>query len=460
MKVLLVKPLNIGDHVQPALGLGYLATAIRNGRSVRIMDCNRDKISLKNLTEDVKRFKPDMAAFQCYTYDVPFTREALKRIKNQNKDILTVIGGPHPSALPGECMNEFHGVLDFAFAGEAETGLPKLLNALEKGDTGSYPAIPGLIWKNKGNILVNNRIFVEDLDSLGFPAWDMIKPQDYPEAPHGAFFKRYPVAPIMTTRGCPRKCTFCAGHTISGRKIRKRSVKHILEEILLLYNEYGIREIQIIDDNFTFDRHFAKTFLKELKQQKLDISWSVPNGVCLDMLDEELLVLMKETGLSMVSAGIESGSDRILRLMRKGITTAEIKKKAALVRRFGMDMAGFFIMGYPGETVDEIKKTISFSLSLGLQRAQFMTYLPLPGSGVYRDLKVRGKAGSSNPESCTYTNAAYSPAGISKRQLKNLQRIAFLRFYMRPGTLIYHFKNIRSLKHLLFLIRRFFIWIF
>lgn len=460
MNVLLIKPLNIGDHVQPALGLGYLATSIRNSHSVQIIDCNRDKISLKNLIWNVKRFKPDMVGLQCYTYDIPFVREALKIIKIYDKSIFTVIGGPHPSALPSECMNKFNNILDFAFLGEAEIGLPKLLSALEEDDTSLYPTIPGLIWKNKGNAMVNSQIFVKDLDSLGFPAWDLIKPQDYPEAPHGAFFKRYPIAPIITTRGCPNKCSFCAGYTISGRKIRKRSVKHILKEILLLYNEYGIREIQIIDDNFTFDKHFAKTFLKELKKQKLDISWSVPNGICLDMLDEELLILMKETGLFMISAGIESGSDRILKLMHKGTTTDEIKKKVNLIKRFGIDIAGFFIIGYPGETIDEIKKTINFSLNLGLQRAQFMTYLPLPGSEIYEDLKEKGEVANPDWESCTFTDAAYTPIEISKKQLKNLQRIAFFKFYMRPRILIYHFKNIKSLKHLLFLIKRFFIWIF
>jgi radical SAM superfamily enzyme YgiQ (UPF0313 family) len=216
------------------------------------------------------------------------------------------------------------------------------------------------------------------LDKLGIPAWDLIKPYEYPEAQHGAFFKNFPIAPITITRGCPYSCTFCAGNFISGKIFRKRSARHVVEEIKTLHDKYGIREIHITDDNFTLDKDFAKDVLRHIKQMDFKISWSVPNGIRAESLDEELLSLMKETGLYLISLGIESGSDRILKLMKKNTTTSLMKDTIERIRKFDIDIAGFFIIGFPGETLGDIERTIQFSLDLDIIRANFFTYLPHP----------------------------------------------------------------------------------
>ena len=175
--------------------------------------------------------------------------------------------------------------------------------------------------------MVNPPIFVETLDEFGMPSWDLLRPDTYPLAPHGGFFKNYPIAPIIITRGCPFSCTYCAGHLISGKKIRHRSIDKVIEEIKVLYYQYGIREIHIEDDNFTFYHDLVYEFCRKLKENHLNISWTCPNGIRLDSLTKELLMAMKGAGLYGISVGVESGSDKILKDMRKSLTKEKIREK-------------------------------------------------------------------------------------------------------------------------------------
>jgi len=458
MKVLLVKPYNLSDHIQPSLGLGYLASRVREKHEVKILDCIKERVKTDDFPEVLDREKPDIVGIQCYTYDLYNVGEMLKA--SSSRGVKTVIGGPHPSAVPKETMEFFGEHLDYLFQGEAEAGFSMLLDKLAAGAAADFENIPGLAWKRRGEVCVNDKNFTEDLDTLAMPAWDLIKPEEYPEAQHGAFFKKFPIAPIMATRGCPFSCTFCAGNLISGKKLRKRSSSSILAEIKALYDDHGIREFHIVDDNFTFDKTFAKDFLSNLKKLKLDISWAVPNGIRIDTLDDELLRLMKETGLYLISLGIESGSDRILRLMKKNTSTGQIRRSVELIRKHGIDIAGFFILGFPGETTEDMQKTIAFSLELDLIRANFFTYLPFPGTESFEALKREGKLDKIDLKRFYFMNATFTPDGVDKGTLKDLQRKAFLKFFLRPKIFARNLAEIKSLRHFKFLFGRFFRWLF
>ncbi|MDD5173430.1 MAG: radical SAM protein [Candidatus Omnitrophica bacterium] len=459
MKILLVKPYNSGDHIQPSLGLGYLASSLRRSHhDVKILDCVKEKITINRFRNVIAKEKPDIMGFQLYTSDLGFVKKALNISKEVNKDIVTVVGGHHPSAMPVETLEAIKDDLDFLFVGEAELSLPKLLDKLAKGDK-RFDDVPGLAWREKGQIRLNDKFIIEDLDSLPMPAWDLIRPETYPESQHGAFFKKFPIAPIILTRGCPYSCTFCAGNLVSGKRIRKRNIDNVLDEIRLLHNDYGIREFHIIDDNFTQDISYAKNFLRRLKALNLDISWAAPNGVRMDTLDEEILKLMKETGLYLISLGIESGSDEVLRRMKKGTDIAKIRRCVKMIKANGIDMAGFFILGFPGDTEKSIKDTIRFSIELGIIRANFMTYLPFPGSESYRELSAGKELEGVDWENFYFKDASYAPKGITRKRLKNLQRLAFARFYLRPRIILYNIKSVQSLRHLGFLSKRFVSWI-
>lgn len=457
MKVLLAKPNNISDHIQPALGLGYLASAVRGRHDITILDCIKENIKPADFSAYLHGRSYNVIGFQCYTFDLMNLKPMVTAAKKSGA--VTVIGGPHPSVMPLETMEFFGSELDYCFQGEAEIGFGLLLDKLSGQRDIKESDIPGLVWRSPERTVANDPEYVEDLDAIGRPAWDLIHPELYPEAQHGAFFKKFPIAPVILTRGCPFPCTFCSGNLISGKKIRKRSVPGAIEEIEYLYREFGIREFHVIDDNFTCDKEFAKDFLRALKSKKLDISWAVPNGVRMENLDEELLSLMKGTGLYLISLGIESGSDRVLKSMKKGTTTDFIRKTVNRIRKAGIDIAGFFIIGFPGETVDDIRSTIKFSLELGLIRANFFTYLPFPGTESYRQIEREEGLEKVNWKKFFFMSASYSPAGMDAKTLKNLQREAFFRFYLRPGVLWKNIREIRSVRHFKFLVKRFYHWI-
>ncbi|KPK97371.1 MAG: hypothetical protein AMJ95_09465 [Omnitrophica WOR_2 bacterium SM23_72] len=356
-------------------------------------------------------------------------------------------------------MDFFRNNLDYAFQGEAEIGFSKLIDKLAGIKDCSFEDIEGLIWRKHGDIRINEKHFIRDIDSLGGVSWDLIKPQAYPPAQHGAFFKKFPIAPIMVTRGCPYSCTFCAGFNVSGKILRKRNVQNVISEIRMLHDDLGIREFHIVDDNFTLDKEYANNFLQALKATNLNMSWAVPNGIRMDTLDDEILELMKETGLYLISLGIESGTDRILNLMKKNITVDKIKSSVAMIRRHGIEIAGFFIVGFPGETKEDIERTIDFSLELDLIRANFFIYLPLPGSESFENLKRDGKLGHVDLKRFFFMIPTYTPELIGKDELKRLQRRAFLKFFLRPKILIRNLMQIKSLRHFKYLSARFFRWI-
>ncbi|MFC1624679.1 B12-binding domain-containing radical SAM protein [Candidatus Omnitrophota bacterium] len=458
MKILLVKPYNISDHIQPSLGLGYLATSVRGEHEVTILDCIKERTDIFRLKNIIGSSRFDLIGIQCYTFDLKFVKNALTMIKGIDAKIITVIGGPHPSAEPKETMGYFGEVLDFAFIGEAERGFKSLVDYLNAHKL-NISEIPGLAWREDGIVKMNNPYFEQDLDKFGMVAWDLIRPDTYPESQHGAFYKKFPIAPIMLTRGCPYDCTFCAGKVITGKKLRKRSVNHVISEVKFLYDTYGIREFHIVDDNFTMDREYAKRFLEELETLHLDISWALPNGIRMENLDIDFLCQMKRTGLYLVSLGIESGSDRVLGLMKKNLKVDKMRKAVQLITDSGLDAAGFFIMGFPGETREEIDQTIKFSLELNLIRANFFMYLPFPGTESYLKLKETGELNKVNLDEFYFFKAAYNIDGMTSKELKWLQRKAFLKFYLRPRIFFKNMLGIKSVRHFKFLFRRFVNWI-
>jgi radical SAM superfamily enzyme YgiQ (UPF0313 family) len=189
------------------------------------------------------------------------------------------------------------------------------------------------------------------------------------------------------------------------------------------------------------------------------MSWAAPNGIRIDSLDRELLSLMKQSGLYLISLGIESGSDRVLKMMKKNLEVSEIREKIRLISESGLATAGFFILGFPGETKQEILETVKFSRQLKLLRANYFTYLPFPGTESYAGLLASGELDRVDWDRFYFMNAAYTPKGITRKELKKLQRGAFLRFYLRPGILWKNLIGIKSLRHFNFLLKRFFHWI-
>ena len=314
--------------------------------------------------------------------------------------------------------------------------------------------IPGLIWRNGSSIRANSRAGTEDLDRLGFQAWDLTPPASYDGSPQGGFYKKFPIAPILTTRGCPYLCTFCGSGVNMGHNLRNRSMGHVMDEMVMLYNDYGVREFHIVDDMFNFYKNRVIEFCQGIKDRNLDISYTFPNGLRLNQLDRETLQMMKDTGAYAFTVGIESGSQRILNTMKKGLTLELIEEKVNLINAVGLEPSGFFIIGYPGETVDDINATIQFAKRLKLKRAHFSNFLPLPGTEATKRLVENKEIEKPDWGTLFYSKVSYTPRGITRKQLKQLQRRAFLEFHLRPHILFRILLEIKSAKQLKMIIVR------
>ncbi|MFH1539126.1 MAG: radical SAM protein [bacterium] len=455
MKILLVRPVTpreIVHNLVPPIGLGYLASSLRkSGHEPRLLDCARARMSLRQFQKAVAEWQPDVVGFHTFSCDVRSVAESARAARAAQPDAVIVVGGAHPTGVREKLFDHVPDA-DYGFVGEAEDSFARFVESLPSGRPDLD--VPGLIFKLDGAVRCNRQSFTDDLSSLEFPAWDMMPPADYPGSPMGIFFRRSPVAPMVATRGCPCACTFCTGRLLHGKTVRRRTAQNIAEEMELLVKNFGVREVHFLDDNFSSSREFVLEVCEEVSARFPGLAWCCPNGLRLDTLDRELLLAMKRAGCYSISVGVESGSAEILRRMKKGLTKEKTEEKVALIKEAGLDACGFFILGFPGETEQTIEETISFALSLPLDRASFFNFLPLPGATVTEELAAKGEIGRVDYEQLHYIYTPYLSPGLTAEKLKSAQRRAFLRFFLRPKILLGALSRLRSWNQLALLITR------
>ncbi len=461
LDVLLIKPnIDIGNRMPP-LGLGYLASALmKNGIKVDIKDCLKNNCSIKEVVEDVKERNVKCLGINVCTNEAGWAKKCAKAVKT-NTSAKIIVGGPHPTGLKEKIFLDFKNI-DFAVYSEGEVALPRLVRLVLQNELTqtNLENIPNLIWKRGESIIINPWRLEEDLDKIDFPAWQLINPTSYPRRPHGGFSRAFPIAPIITTRGCPFRCKFCSAFLMAGARVRQRSIKNILEELNILANNYGVKEIHIEDDNFTFNKEFVIQFCQAVADSKLKLLFSLPNGIRIDKIDEEIVANMKRAGFYSIVVGIESSSQRILRKMGKHLDLKIVRDKTSLIKKYGFILKGFFMLGYPGETKEEIESTIKFSKTLNLDRAFFSVFIPLPGTEEFNNLV---KEGEINPNQLNWesfftgdlSHLPYSPKGISKEVLSRYVSRAITSFYLRPKIMFKILRELKSFDQIIFLMDSF-----
>jgi radical SAM superfamily enzyme YgiQ (UPF0313 family) len=430
------RPGGEGTNLVPPIGLLYLGAVLeRCGHHVVLLDFALIGKTGEALVEEVVASAPDVLMISAFTSDVFLLKPVVASLRLALPYVKLWLGGPHASCVGVDAFLDFPQ-MDAVFLGEAEESVIEAIDFPES-------APPGVIYSDAQHKNTLSRQ-IADLSSLPVPAWHLAPPVNYRGLPNGVVLKKMPYAPILTTRGCPYRCTFCAGFRVTGRKIRHRPLSQVWEEIELLVEQYGVTEIHIEDDNFTFDKDYAKEFCRTAIRKELPVLFSTPNGVRLDALDHELLSLMKQAGWYVVHCGIESGSDRILKKIKKATTTDAIKNSIDLIHTHHLPVAAYFILGLPGETQKDIEQTIQFSRSCGVEWAQFACFLPIPGSPDGDGFLENTDMVSSGWAAFHNTACPAPPFPLSAEELKKLQRKAFLRFYLRPGPL---FRTTKLLFH-------------
>lgn len=456
MKILLVNPLTRSVSLSsPDLGLGYLATALkRENHHVEILDCVNLKMPLQSFERYIRGAQFDIIGFRVFSTDLMSVKASLSIVKKLFPKTTIVLGGAHPSYFPERTLEYFTDA-DFAIRGEAEKGLTELVRYLSRPDTVRLMDIPGLIWRENGKTNMNPPYYNENLDALGYPDWTLIDPRHYPFQT-SYLTKSKIVAPLLITRGCPFQCTFCAVRSITGDTIRAHSATYIIEEIKRLKADFGIKEVCFIDDNFLVFKKLIVDLCEQIIRLKLDIQWSC-FGIRLDMIDETILNVMERSGCYLLTVGIESGSQRILDHMKKNLSLDLIEEKINLIHaKTGIKVIGNFILGYPEETEDDIRKTIDFARRLPLYGANFFPFHPTPGTEIFNDLIARGKLKNIDWNLMGLDIITYVPESMSRKKFTWLFILAFLKFYLRPRIILNVLRATRSPEKLKYILSRIF----
>lgn len=412
MKVLLINPpntYNYGDDfaVTFPLGLAYLAAALeRNGHQAIVIDSlaghepptapgpdglYRCGMSEAELVAATLRVKPDLIGLTCaYTVQYRTTRSLAQAIKRATSTPI-VIGGAHCSALPTETLNE--GCFDYVVVGEGELPLLALCSHIEHGT--SLAGVHGIAYRDTatGSMCETDKEPIKDVNTVAAPARHLFDMPTYIHSPysHNGSTLRMPYATMITSRGCPLKCSFCSVHTIWGRNNRTREPQQVVDEIEYLSKEYGVREIHFEDDMLTLDRKRIIAICRELIDRKLDITWTTPNGVYVNTLNLEMLQAMKASGCYQLALAIESGSESVLRnLMQKHISLKYAREVVKWMRELKMGVYFFLIIGMPGEKEADVLKTVEYAKELLPDEAYFSIATPYPGTPLYDQCKERG----------------------------------------------------------------------
>lgn len=409
MRVLLIRPpytrlKGTGQAPYFPLGIGYIASVLKNnGFEVMIyhaenprlknefkpldisIEFNQRSVSYhryiniikddsypvwKEVEETLKSYKPDIIGISLLSVEVASAYKISQICKQYNEKCYVVWGGLHPTFLPEDCLKNKE--VDFVIRGEGEYSMLELCQVLEKG--GSVSKIKGLSFKNNGEMVHNPiREAIPNLDDIPHPARDSVL---YPES-----FDFRSLGSMIISRGCPFRCTFCSSRNFWDKKVRFRSPENVINEINMLKSRYGTSYVMFWDDSFTIHGSIIKKYCDKIIDSKLKINWKTATRA--DLLDEGLLKLMKTAGCSKLEIGVESGSERIKKMIFKDVTNDQIKRAFSLLNKNGIGSGAFFMAGFPEETIDDLEQTFKLMKELDANEIAFNIFDPMPGSTEY-----------------------------------------------------------------------------
>jgi len=405
------------------LGLLSIAAYLkRDGHEVRIHDCLGPKAPA-GISENVKavlRCDPEMVGFSTTTSSFPDGHDMALRIKAVSKDIKTVFGGVHVSALGASLLADFPAI-DILCPGEGEITLSELASGRESS------SIDGLIWRDGDRVVVNPpRARLLDMDLLPFPDYEGL--EGFPRGYNLPLFSyiRVPGATMSTSRGCPYQCSYC-DRSVFRRSFRFNSPAYIYEHMQYLRKRFGVRHINIYDDLFTLNRARISELCELLAAKPLGIQFNC--AVRVGHADNDLLKMLKDAGCLMVSVGIESADPALLERHKSGVGLEDVEDTVARIKACGLRAKGLFMMGLPGETEESIRKTSDFVLSLGLDDMNMSKFTPFPGAPIWSTLKEEGTF-HEDWRQMNCLNFVFVPKTIASRErLDHLYNWHVKRFY-------------------------------
>lgn len=458
-KVLLFIPPEEYRRPFPNFGIGTIAAILRErGYAVRIVDGKvadldpQKMLSYSYYTDNtagflvepihwdfyeklLKAWQPDVIGISAATQEIQNGAHFAALAKKELPEVLVAVGNLHAMAIPQETLREFPS-FDIVFKGESELAFPDFLDAYFSPQ-GHWTSFPGIAYR-QGETVVENRGFhtVSDLNALPLPARDL-----FPLPLHELFFKKTrifgdvpPQGMLMTSRGCPSRCTFCTSPFFRGTKYRAQSPSYVLAEMERLYEQYGVRAFQFWDDIFTVDRARVKAICEGILQKRWKLTFQCYAKV--NFIDFDLLSLMAKAGCQAINFGVESGSRRVLKEIHKDITLEQVVEGIKMTRRAGIEPTAGFMLGHPTDDEESVAETVHFALSLiryGLEYAGFWIAVPYPGTPMFdlcREKLQTANWDAYNPMRLYEANPKpiYEPPGISHAQLLAWQKRGYREF--------------------------------
>jgi len=425
----------------PPLGLLYIGTYLRDrgGHEVEVIDAQVEELSYSQLEERIRMSAADLVGISAMTFTLLDVVKTAKLSKSINPDIPVVIGGGHAYIYPEETARLEN--IDYVLAGEGELGFAALVEELA-GDR-KLERVPGLTWVDREGELHRNNLpaMISDLDSLPFPDRTLTPWRKY----SSVMAKRQPITTMFTSRGCPFQCAFC-GRPHLGKHFRARSAQNVVDEMQECL-KLGIHEFLVYDDTFTVDRDRVIQVCDEIIRRKLDIGWDIRARV--DCVDGEMLEKLKAANCERIHYGVEAGTAKILEVLNKGITLEKVRETFSLTHNLGIETLGYFMIGAPTETRDDIMRTIDFSLELPADFVHITILCPFPNTAIYLRGLQEGvftedhwKNFARNPQPGFHP--PYWNTNFTDEELQEFLRYAYKQFYTRPGYILRKMFQVRS----------------
>jgi len=369
-----------GNNIVPPLGILYIASVLEMmNHEVQVFDIDPD---VNDCIDEIKTFSPRIIGISCYTNTYKKALRLNKNLRQELPESLFIAGGVHATARPLETMTEMRP--DYLIYAEGERAITQLVNFIENQQTYSELAnIKGLYYWIDGEIKYNGPPdLIDDLDSIPFPARHLLNFDPY-LVPPGMIrgFVRGRVTTIFTSRGCPYPCTYCASSNVQGKKVRRRSAENVVRELELLVKNYKINGFYICDDLVTEDHDWMIEFSGKLEDKNLNLAWACQSRV--DTLDEQMLVAMKRSGCVQIDFGVESGSDKTLKTMKKSTTVEAARSVFAMTSKVGVRSCATFIIGFPQETEKDMEETFNLAKEINADFTAFYFLTPYPGTPIY-----------------------------------------------------------------------------
>ena len=474
MKVLLINPPQTfyPGSDPPAgnlpLGLLYIAAVLeKSGHKAEILDAFMTDVAIRRIaesteigmpyekiSEEIGRRKPDIVGISNpFTCQIHHASKVANLVKELDSDIPTVVGGPHVSAVPEQFLEESPNV-DIAVMGEGEFAMLDIVQMVE--GKMKPQDILGIAYREDKKILQTSpRQFLKVLDELPYPAYHLVNMEHYltPEKIEYRSFKDRSIS-MITSRGCPFNCVFCAVHLHMGKAFRAHSVDYVVDHIKYVVDKYRVKTVFFEDDNLTFDIERIDAICDQIIQQKIKFKWETPNGIRADFLTFELLKKMKRSGCQSIFFGVESGDQRVLDdIISKSLDLEAVKNVAKMCKDIGLSTAAFYIIGFPGEMKEDMMKTVEFALALKKKYDVGMLLhvaTPSCGTRLYYECKEKGyiqenltprvfaevRQTRGNPIIATEDFTTSDVKEIATTAMKRYRKLSILNYVKNPGKTV------------------------